>query len=321
MRHNMKTTTPFVIALAAAILCWTGTVLGQKAKPSGNDDFPETDEVQRSYQLVPGASIDVSSISGSVAIETSDTSMAEVRVVRTARSRADLAYRKVIVEQQASGLVVRGESEREGAVPRGVQVRHRVLVKIPRQVSLSVNNISGAATIGDIDGPVRVENISGAATIGDIDGPVRVENISGAAQLADVRGPLIVNGVSGPLTVGNVGDKVQLTNISGDVKVGRTVGHLELSDVSGNVTTTIERLDRRGVLIRNVSGAIELRFADALNADVVASDVDGDLLLDVPDVSMQSTPVRTMLRARVGTGGWPISITKVSGKVRLVGAG
>jgi len=303
MRPNIKTTVPFVIALAAAILCWMGTVLGQKAKPSGNDDFPESDEVQRSYQLVPGASVDVSSISGPVVIETSDTNMAEVRVVRTARSRADLAYRNVIVEQQASGLVVRGEFEREDAVPRGVQVRHRVLVKIPRQVSLSVHNISGAATIGNIDGPVRVENISGAA------------------QLADVRGPLIVSGVSGPLTVGNVADKVQLTNISGNVTVGRTVGHLELSDVSGNVTATIERLDRRGVLVRKVSGAIELRFADALNADVVASDVDGDLLLDLPDVSRQSTPGRTMLRARVGTGGWPISITKVSGKVRLVGAG
>ena len=303
MRHNMKTTTPFVIALTAAILCWMGTVVGQKAKPARNDDFPETDEIQRSFQLGPGASVDVSSISGSVTIETSDTSTAEVHVVRTARSQADLAYRKVIVEQQASGLVVRGESEPDGAVPRGVQVRHRVTIKIPRQVSLNVHNISGAATIGNIEGPVRVENISGAA------------------QLADVRGPLNANNVSGPLTVGNVGDTVQLKNISGNVKVGRTVGHLELNNVSGNVNTTIERLDRRGVLVRQVSGAIELRFADAVNADVVASDVDGDVLLELPDVSMQSRPARTSLRARVGTGGWPISITHVSGKVRLVGAG
>jgi hypothetical protein len=299
MRRNLNTTTPFVIALAVAILCSTGTVLGQKAKPSGTNDFPETDEVQRSYQLVPGARVDVSAISGSVVIETSDTNMAEVHVVRSARSRAELAYRNVIVEHQGSGLVVRGESEREDAVPHGVLVRHRVLIKIPRQVSLSVNNISGAATIGNIDGPVRVENISGAA------------------KFADVRGPLIVNGVSGPLTVGNVGDKAQLTHISGEVKVGRTVGYLELSDISGNVTATIERLDRRGVLVRKVSGTIDLRFTDTLNADVVASNIDGDVLLDLPDVSMQSRPLRTMLRARVGTGGWPISITDVSGKVRL----
>jgi hypothetical protein len=299
----MNITTPKVIALAAAVLCWMGTVRGQKAKPFRNDAFPESDEVRQSYQLAPGASVDVSSISGSVTIETSDTSMAEVHVVRTARSRADLAYRNVIIEQQASGLVVRGESDRERTVPRGVQVRHRVTIKIPRQVSLSVSTISGAATIGNIDGPVRVENISGAA------------------QLADVRGPLTVSSVSGPLTVGNVADKVQLTNISGDVTVGRTVGHLELSNVSGNVTATIERLDGRGVLVRTVSGVIELRFADELNADVDASDIDGDILLDLPDVSLQSTPVRTMFRARVGTGGWPISITNVSGKVRLVKAG
>jgi putative adhesin len=299
----MNTTTRIVIALAAAILCWMGNVRGQKAKPSRNDPFPESDEVQRSYQLVPGAIVDVSNISGSVAIETSDTSMAEVRIVRTARSRAELAYHNVIVEQQASGLVVRGESDRERTVPRGVQVRHRVVVKIPRQVSLSVNTISGAATIGNIDGPVRVKNISGSA------------------QLAAVSGPLIVSGVSGPLTVGNVGDKVQLSDISGNVTVGGAVGLLELRNVSGNVTATIERLDGRGVLVHTVSGVIELRFADELNADVVASDIDGDILLDLPDVSLQSTPVRTMFRARVGTGGCPISITNVSGKVRLVRAG
>lgn len=299
MKRNLNTTTPFVIALAVAILCWMGTVLGQKAKPSGNNDLPESDELHRSYQLIPGAHVDVSAISGSIVIETSDTNMAEVHVVRTARSRAELAYRNVIVEEQGSGLVVRGEAEREDSVPHGVQVKHRILLKIPRQVSLSVNNISGAATIGNIDGPVRVENISGAA------------------KFADVRGPLIVNLVSGPLTVGDVGDQAQLTHISGEVTVGRTVGHLEVSDVSGEVTATIERLDRRGVRVSKVSGTIDLRFTDALNADVVASNIDGDVLLDLPDVSMQNRPVRTMLRARVGTGGSPISITDVSGKVKL----
>jgi hypothetical protein len=302
MRLKMNTT-QIIIALAAAIFCWKGTAPGQKAKPSGNDAFSESDEVQRSFQLVPGARVDVSSISGPVVIETSDTNMAEVHVIRTARSRAELAYRNVIVEQQASGLVVRGESEYEDAVPRGVLVRHRVLVKIPRQVSLRVNSISGAATIGNIDGPVLVENISGAA------------------QLADVQGPLIVSGVSGPLTVGNVGDKAQVTNISGNLTVGRTVGHLEASSVSGNVTATIERLDERGVLVRRVSGAIELRFADAVNADVVANNIDGHIVLALPDVSMLSMPVRTKLRARVGTGGLPISISEVSGRVKLVPAG
>jgi Putative adhesin len=299
MKRNLNTTTPFVIALAVAILCLMGTVLGQKAKPSGNNDFPESDELHRSYQLIPGAHVDVSAISGSIVIETSDTNMAEVHVVRTARSRAELAYRNVIVEQKGSGLVVRGEAEREDSVPHGVLVNHRILLKIPRQVSLSVNNISGAATIGNIDGPVRVENISGAT------------------KFADVRGPLIVNFVSGPLTVGDVSDQAQLTHISGEVRVGRTVGHLELSDVSGEVTATIERLDRRGVHVSKVSGTIDLRFTDALNADVVASNIDGDVLLNLPDVLMQERPVRTMLRARVGTGGWPISITDVSGTVKL----
>lgn len=299
MKHKTIVTTLAIVTVLAATIFVSGAAVGQKGMPGGKDDLPERDEFQRTYTLTPGAGVEVSGISGSVEVETSDAAAAEVRVVRTARSRADLAYRNVLVERRASGLLVRGEDEREGAVPRGVEVRVRVLLRIPRNVALNVKTISGTATVGDIDGTVQISNISGAARLGN------------------VRGTLTASKISGPLNVGNVGERVQLMDISGNVTLGQAVGHLDLKGISGNIKATVARLDRRGILVANVSGGIELRFADTLNADVIGRRVNGQVILNVPDVAWQYSPERTLIKARIGTGGTPISIVGVSGTVRF----
>jgi hypothetical protein len=300
MKHKTIITLSAAVAFFAATVFFAGGVAArQQGTPGGQNDLPERDEFQRTYPLTPGAGVEVSGIDGSVEVETSDAAVAEVRVVRTARSRADLAYRKVLVERRASSLVVRGEDEREDAIPRGAEVRVRVLLRIPRNVSLTVKGISGTATTGDVDGSVQISSISGAARVGNVGGTLTASNISG------------------PLTVGNVGDRVQLKGISGNVTLGQAVGYLELKGISGNVTATVARLDRRGILVGNVSGGIELGFADALNADVIMRRVNGQVTLNVPDVAWQHTQERTLIRARIGTGGTPISIAEVSGTVRF----
>src|SRR5262245_3828806 len=74
-----------------------------------DDDFPERDEIRQSYELTPGARVEVSVIYGPVDIETTDGNTAEVHIVRSARNRADLASRPIGIERTAAGLAVRGE--------------------------------------------------------------------------------------------------------------------------------------------------------------------------------------------------------------------
>src|ERR1044071_1231740 len=76
-------------------------------------DFTERDEFNRTYQLAPGSRVDVSSIRGPVEITTGDSATAEVQIIRTARTRADLEYHKIEVEQTSNGLVVHGVQEPE----------------------------------------------------------------------------------------------------------------------------------------------------------------------------------------------------------------
>src|SRR5678816_1208625 len=76
-------------------------------------DFQEREEINRTYQLAPGAHVEVSSIRGPVEIVNTNSATAEVQIIRTARTRADLEYHKIEVEQTANGLVVKGVQESE----------------------------------------------------------------------------------------------------------------------------------------------------------------------------------------------------------------
>lgn len=230
-----------------------------------DSEFTEKDEIHQTYQLTSGASVRVSGINGQVDVETTNGSTAEVHVVRSARSRADLEHRKVIIEHTGSSLVVRGENENERRYARGEQpqVRQRVTLRLPRQIDLTASGINGKTTVGEVDGPVKVSGINGR------------------------------------------------------VEVAQAVGYSELSGINGAVVVTISQLGERGIRVSGINGAVELRFTDALNADLKVTGINGSVNADMPNVSVLGTVSRNNFNARIGSGGAPINVSGVNGRVRL----
>jgi len=66
-----------------------------------------------------------------------------------------------------------------------------------------------------------------------------------------------------------------------------------------------------------VSGSIEIGFKSEVNADFTAEHISGQVYLDVPNVSRESEEKSSNVRARIGAGGTPITISSVSGSIRL----
>ncbi|MGH9944889.1 MAG: hypothetical protein ACRD9R_21275 [Pyrinomonadaceae bacterium] len=235
----------------------------------GSDDseYTEKDEVRQSFQLAPGALVKVSGINGSIDVETSSGSTAEVHVVRSARTREDLNFRKVIIEQTAGGLVVRGESDRErsrdGEYGRRSDVRQRVSLKIPRQVEFAASGINGRALVGEIDGSVK------------------------------------------------------LSGINGRVEVGQALGYTEMSGINGSVLVTVARVGEQGIRVSGVNGGVEMRFADEVNADLSVTGVNGSVNADLPNVTMVGRVSRSSFNAKIGSGGAPINVSGVNGRVQL----
>jgi len=269
------------------------------ARPVQRGDFNERDEFNQAYQLAPGARVEISNIRGSVKITNAETATAEVRIIRTARNRADLEYHKIEVRQTANGLVVRGLQEPEERGRRNIQVNHQVILKLPRSIDLSVTSVSGSVNSGDVDGAVHVSSISGSAYFGNVGGKLQVSSVSGSVE------------------VGNVGADARVNSVSGNVGLGQVNGSLEVSSVSGGVHSTLLSLSPQGIRINNVSGSIEIGFKSDVNADFRAENVSGQVYLDVPNVTRDSEEKSSNVRARIGGGGIPITISIVSGNIRL----
>jgi len=272
---------------------------GSTTDTAHRDDFQERDEFNQTYELPPGARVEVSSIRGPVEIVNADTAKAEVQIIRTARTRADLEYHKIEVELVGNSLVVRGVQEPEQRRRENIRVNHKVLLKLPRQIDLSVKSVSGWLKVGDVDGQTHVSSISGSARIGNVGGKLQVSSVSGS------------------LDAGNVGADARVNSISGNVRLGQVNGSLEVNSVSGAMNAALINLSPQGIHIRSVSGSVEIAFKSEVNADFSAEHVSGEVYLDVPNVTRDTQEKSPNVRARIGAGGTPITISSVSGNIRL----
>lgn len=202
-----------------------------------DEEFAERDEIRQSYQLSPGAHVEVRGINGRVEVETTTGSTAEVYVVRSARTREDLEYRKVIIEATPSSLVVRGEKERGGNW-RNRDVRQRVTLRIPRQVDLTTSGVNGRVSIGEVDGPVRVSGVNGRVDIGQAVGYSDISGVNGRVSVTILRlsdKGINVSGVNGRVEMrfsGELNADLDVTGINGSVDAD--VPNITLQKLSRN---------------------------------------------------------------------------------------
>ena len=260
----------FLVSCAIALLILGGHAKQQKAVAvnvkagsAGNEatQAVTVQEEHKTYQLTAGAHIDVSNISGPVSVEATDGSSAEVHIYRTAPNPNDLAYRKVYVEQTPSGLTI--QQKNDGTERSSINLLNRVVLKLPRHVSVSGKNISGDFKISGVVGPVHLNSISGSVDARHLNGALEtVSGVSGNVRLAVER----INDAG--LRVSNVSGSIYL-RLASDLNA-----ELSITDTSRGVSNKIDGLafDRSGasgysarigtggprIVVSNVTGAVVL---------------------------------------------------------------
>jgi hypothetical protein len=225
-----------ILVVLVAIAALAGVVVrsnaGLRELVSHNSTGDVRDEIRQTYQLSPGARIELSGLNGSVKIETSDSKTAEVYIERIGSSADALARRKVLVEGDSSGVRVHGEKGDGGFLSRlfGTKPTERVTLKLPRQISLITKGVNGSVIVGEIDGPVDVRGVNGRVQIASASGTADFKGVNGNIVLGvkqlDVQG-LSLRGINGNI-------ELQLANgVNADLDAhgmnGRVVS--ELSEV------------------------------------------------------------------------------------------
>src|SRR5574341_866127 len=185
------------------------------AKDDEGVDLPEREEIRQSRKLTPGtkvfviglddARVDsdgkeafVMGINGGVKVETTDTDIAEVLIVRSAHKREDLQQRKVNISNDENLFIhiedgpapsprrsVASKIRRKMSIPSKddstvPEIRERVILKLPRKAGLEIHVVYGAVTVGETDGSLEIRNV---------DGPIRVARAAGPVDVSNVNGP------------------------------------------------------------------------------------------------------------------------------------
>lgn len=205
-------------------------------------DYTEKDEIRQSYQLTAGSKVEVSGINGAVDIETTSGNTAEVYIIRSARSREDLEYRKIIIEPTPNSLIIRGENDKDRGYSRegrNRNVRQRVMLKLPRQIDLSASGVNGAVNVGEVDGPVRVSGINGKVEVAQALGYTSLDGINGKVRV----------------TIARLGERgIRVSGINGGVELNfaeELNADLDVTGINGSVDSESFPLTIQGKMERH----------------------------------------------------------------------
>jgi hypothetical protein len=160
------------------------------------------DDIRQSFELSPGARVDVAGINGAVKIETADTKTAEIYIERTASCKEALDRRKIYIEGSADKLSIRAETVEHSFFAKlfGSRASEKVTLKLPRQISLAAKGVNGAVVVGEIDGSVELAGINGKVNVAKAAGSATFKGINGnvfaGLQSIDQEG-VTLNGING----------------------------------------------------------------------------------------------------------------------------
>jgi hypothetical protein len=244
-----------------------GTVAELRELVSHNATADVRDEIRQSYELTPGAVVDLGGINGPVKIETADTQTAEIYIERTASCQEALDRRKIFIEGSADRLRIHGETVEHSFFAKlfGSRGSERVTLKLPRQISLTAKGVNGAVVVGEING------------------------------------------------------SVELGGINGKVNVANAANSVSFKGINGNIFAGVKNIGQEGITLSGINGNIELQLPAGLNADFDAHGMNGRVIADMPNVSIDKSRHGNYW-ARIGNGGIGISAKGINGNIRLTQA-
>jgi len=240
---------PLATILAAAL------AVPASAAPAATE---EREEIRQTVHLSPGAEIRAIGIAGPVSIETIDGDTAEVHIVRSARTQAELDCYRTAVESTPDRLSIEHVqfSDRPGC--DSINSSQQVRLRVPRRVDVHLSTIAGSVDIGAVDGLVRLDSIAGPVALTGV-GAARLDALAGGVSLVDARpgergiqvssvvGPVDVHfarGADADVEVSSVIGKVdgpsapaKLTGAAGDyrLRIGEGGPNVSISSIMGSV--------------------------------------------------------------------------------------
>jgi DUF4097 and DUF4098 domain-containing protein YvlB len=265
--------------------------------------WSESAHADFSFTLDPpeGRHLQIHNANGKTQVVGEDRDDIEILVEKHARAESAEAAEEVLDEIEVLSEEVAGGLEVEVEAPSRWK-RHgsaNLLVRVPRDVEVSVIAANGRVCMEGLRSAVHARSSNGPVSISDVVGDVEVYT-SNAKVSCDC--------TCGRLKARSSNSKIQLEHHSGSIDASTSNGviHAMLSEVGSD-----------GIVLATSNGRIVLELPENVDCDVDVR-VDNGVIRNYLDLDQGPNGSRTgRLRGRLGRGGIPIKLRTSNGTVSL----
>ena len=220
--------------------------------------------------------VDIRLPSGTIDVETADTTETEVELVPLndpARETAD-AVRIELRDRHDDHQLLVESPERKGFGLFGRSPEFRLVVKCPHGTSLEVRSRSADVQGRGRFGTVDVKTASGDTMVDRVEGRATIVGASGDVEVRAAAGPIDINSASGDVLIERAEEAVRVNVISGDVTIREAFGSLSVNSVSGD--QVVEVSAGGAVSLQSVSGDLEVSVRRGINVFMDVRTISGD---------------------------------------------
>ncbi len=158
-----------------------------KAENKGDDsEYAVREEITQNYTFAPNANVNVHGINGSVDVTTTDGDKAEIHILRLARNKEVFENHKTTIEFENNELTIEGNRKKNSGIWDMVtgndDMRIRVTLKLPRNISIETSGVNGRVNLGEIEGRVEAHGINGKITIAKAVGSTEFSGVNGKIE-------------------------------------------------------------------------------------------------------------------------------------------
>jgi DUF4097 and DUF4098 domain-containing protein YvlB len=315
---------------------WVATAFAAALLASGcSEGRASQGSFDRTYEVTGPIKLDLTNASGSVQINGGVDNKVhihgEIRAHSFLFNDPEKAAREIAANppiEQKPDIIRVGKELRKF---NGVAVDYTI--EVPRNTEVTTTVASGAQSISNLQGPVKIDSASGSIAVSKIDRAVQVNSASGSITAQDlgddfratsasgsvsatnVKGDVRIRAMSGSMSVAGPGGRVEAAATSGTVEITGAGNDVSAGSVSGRVSVRGNPSGNSYWNLKTTSGSVEVGVPPSANFHLSAEAVSGEIRTSIPVVIEDQD--KHSLRARVGNSGGRVEIHTISGGIRV----
>ena len=277
------------------------------------------EDFQFSYEMKPGARIDMENSNGSIEVVGWDRDSVEITGTKYASNEQIMKALKIDIAQSPDSLRIRtvppsGHRGNWGA---------RYVLRVPHRVSLDrIASSNGSIRIEALEGPARLRTSNGGVKVLGIKGAVEAETSNGSIEVSEHGGSLIARTSNGAVRADNVRGHFEATTSNGsinarlaDPEAGKPI---KLSSSNGSVTLEMAQIRGNEVHIDTSNSSITLRLPASARALVKARTSHSNIHTDF-DVNVRAGQMaKGHLEGELNGGGPLMDLATSNGSIRIL---